>query len=102
MIAPRPELGLTIDQVQCIAAHLMPTSDKPKQSTTAEPTDAELRPLLLRLAPIAEKYGWPERDVLYWLRAPTTYFADEGRPVDHLDEPDEIVRIAGEAWGVIW
>jgi hypothetical protein len=68
----------------------------------AEPTDDELRPLLERLAPIAAKYGRPERDVLFWLRSPTTYFADEGRPVDHLHEPDEVVRIADAAWGVIW
>jgi hypothetical protein len=68
----------------------------------AESTDAELQPLLERLAPIAEKHGWPEKDVLYWLRSPTTYFADEGRPVDHLHEPAEIVRIADQAWGVIW
>jgi hypothetical protein len=68
----------------------------------AEPTDDELRPLLERLAPIANKYGRRERDVLYWLRSPTTYFADERRPVDHLHEPDKIVRIADEAWGVVW
>ena len=68
----------------------------------AEPTDDELRPLLESLAPVAEKHGWPDRDVLLWLRAPTTYFADEGRPVDHLDKPSEIVRIADEAWAVIW
>jgi len=102
VIAPRPELGLTLGQAQRIAAHLTQASDKPKQPTTAEPTDDELRPLLERLTPIAEKHGWPERDVLYWLRSPTTYFADEQRPVDHLDEPDEIVRIAAQDWGVIW
>jgi len=68
----------------------------------AEPTNEELRPLIERLAPIAEKHGWPKRDVIHWLRSPTTYFADERRPIDHLDDTDEIVRIADEAWGVIW
>jgi hypothetical protein len=67
-----------------------------------EPTDAELQPLLERLAPIANKYGRPERDVLLWLRSPTIYFRDERRPVDHLHDPGEIVRIAEEAWGVEW
>jgi len=102
VMAPRPELGLTLGQAQRIEAHLRSTSDPLGGSVMAEPTDDELRPLLLRLAPIAEKHGWPERDVIYWLRSPTTYFADDRRPVDHLDEPDEIVRIAAEDWGVIW
>jgi hypothetical protein len=49
------------------------------------------RPLMKDLKKIADKYGWNGSDVVLWMTSPTTWFADEGRPVDYLDEPARVL-----------
>lgn len=50
-----------------------------------------VRPLMQDLKTIADKYGWNGSDIVLWMTSPTTWFADEGRPVDHLDEPARVL-----------
>lgn len=45
-----------------------------------------MRPFMKDLKKIANEYGWNGSDVIRWMTSPTTLFADERRPVDHLDE----------------
>ena len=55
------------------------------------PGPMRVRPLMKDLKKIADKYGWNGSDVVLWMTSPTTWFADEGRPVDHLDEPARVL-----------
>jgi hypothetical protein len=50
-----------------------------------------MRPLMKDLKKIANEYGWDGSDVILWMTSPTTLFADERRPVDHLDEPPRVI-----------
>jgi hypothetical protein len=40
---------------------------------------------------IADEHGWNGADVVLWMASPTTWFADGGRPVEHLEEPAGIL-----------
>jgi hypothetical protein len=50
-----------------------------------------VRPLLTDLKKIASEYGWDGQDVVFWMTSPTMWFADHGRPVDHLHEPADVI-----------
>lgn len=58
-----------------------------------------VRPLLKKLKEIADEYDWNCQSVVLWMTSPTTYFADEGRPVDHLHEPAKVVAAFEDAAG---
>ena len=49
------------------------------------------RPLLKDLKKIAGECGWDGQNVVFWMTSPTTFFADHGRPVDHLHEPAKVI-----------
>ena len=51
----------------------------------------QMRPLMKDLKKIADEYGWNGSDVVLWMTSPTIWFADEGRPVDHFDEPARVL-----------
>lgn len=59
----------------------------------------KVRPLFKELKEVAGEYGRSGHDVIFWMTSPTTYFADEGRPVDHLDEPAKVVAAFEDAAG---
>lgn len=61
-----------------------------------------VRPLMKDLKKIADKYGWDGADVVLWMTSPTTWFADGGRPVDHLEEPVRILAAFEDAAGGTW
>jgi hypothetical protein len=50
-----------------------------------------VRPLMKDLKNIADEHGWNGADVVLWMASPTTWFADGGRPVEHLEEPARIL-----------
>ena len=61
------------------------------------------RGVLEDLLELARGSGWDPADLLLWMFAPTTYFVDESRPVDHFDtDPDLVLDVARRAWGVEW
>jgi hypothetical protein len=65
--------------------------------------DRTVKPVIDRLAALAITHNRNSISVLFWLFAPTSYLADEGRPVDYLNSsPDEVARIANESWSVVW
>jgi hypothetical protein len=62
----------------------------------------KVRPLMQDLKKIADQYGWNGADVILWMTSPTTWFADEGRPVDHLDEPARFLAAFEDEAGGTW
>ena len=58
-----------------------------------------VRPLLNDLKEIASENGWSGQSVVFWMTSPTTYFVDQGRPVDHLHEPAKVVAAFEDAAG---
>jgi hypothetical protein len=61
-----------------------------------------VRPLMQDLRTIADKYGWNGSDIVLWMTSPTTWFADEGRPVDHLDQPARVIAAFEDEAGAQW
>lgn len=61
-----------------------------------------VRPLMKDLKKVADKYGLDGTDVVLWMTSPTTWFADERRPVDHLDEPARIIAALEDEAGIQW
>lgn len=55
------------------------------------------------LVPIAAEYDLSRDDVLHWLHRPTTYYREPAlRPVDHLNQPEELAWLARDTWGAQW
>ncbi|WP_284753199.1 hypothetical protein [Arthrobacter sp. efr-133-R2A-120] len=61
-----------------------------------------VRPLLKELKKIASEYDWDGQDVVFWMTSPTTWFAEYGRPVDHLDEPAAVIAALTAEAGIQW
>lgn len=61
-----------------------------------------VRPLMKDLKKIADEYDWNGRDIVFWMASPTTWFSDEGRPVDHLDEPARVIAAFKDAASAQW
>lgn len=51
---------------------------------------------------LAERYGWSASGVILWMMSPTTYFEDEDRPVDHVDDGPRLLDVAESAWSIEW
>jgi|SRR5690625_518280 len=62
---------------------------------------AGIRIVIAELVAIASEHDWDEISLITWLIAPTTYL-DGQRPVDIIDEPDRLVVLAREAFGISW
>jgi hypothetical protein len=58
-----------------------------------------VRPLFKDLKEIASEYGWDGQAIVFWMTSPTIWFADHGRPVDHLDEPAAVIAALTDAAG---
>lgn len=56
-------------------------------------------PLLRDLKEIADKYKRDGSDVVFWLTSPSSWFADGGRPVDHLNEPSRVLAAFEDSVG---
>ncbi|MFF0904971.1 UNVERIFIED_CONTAM: hypothetical protein RF653_14950 [Kocuria sp. CPCC 205316] len=61
-------------------------------------------PLLVirHLHQTAQRLEVGEESVLLWLTAPTTWWGEDSRPVDHLQEPEEVVRAFEVHYGTEW
>jgi hypothetical protein len=58
-----------------------------------------VRPLVKDLKEIASEYGRGGQYIIFWLTFPTIWFADHGRPVDHLNEPAAVIAAFTDAVG---
>src|SRR5690625_3658518 len=60
-----------------------------------------LRPVIADLITAGRLQGRTERGLVQWLMSPTTYL--EGRrPVEIIDDPPRLLKVAGSAFGVQW
>ncbi|MCW4466568.1 hypothetical protein OK351_13800 [Glutamicibacter sp. MNS18] len=60
-----------------------------------------VRPVMEDLIGVATAYGRSEASLALWMTTQTGYLDGE-RPVDHLAQPDKIVEVAQQAFGVQW
>lgn len=56
-------------------------------------------PVLLELA---KRNGIPPWDVALWMISPTSLFAAQDRPADHLRDPEQLLAAAHIAFEVVW
>jgi hypothetical protein len=59
-------------------------------------------PVMAWLIELAAANGRSEADLLLWLCSPTTAFDAEDRPVDHLEQPDAVLRAAKNQFEAQW
>lgn len=61
-----------------------------------------IHPVIKPLLALAKENGWPPRDVTYWMTSPSRWFADCLRPVDHLGDPDRVLKAAKDQFEDMW
>jgi hypothetical protein len=61
-----------------------------------------VRAVIPQLIAIARGFGIPDEDLVMWLASPTTFFASQDRPVDHLDDPERLLAAARDDFGAAW
>lgn len=59
-------------------------------------------PVIRDLYRAAQQLEVGEESILLWLTAPTTWWGEPSRPVDHLEEPEEVVRAFTSHYGTEW
>lgn len=62
---------------------------------------AGVRPVIASLRKIGAEHGWDESSLIEWLVGPTTYLGGQ-RPVDVIDDPDRLLAVAAESFGISW
>lgn len=60
-----------------------------------------IRPVIAELISLGAQYDRSEAGLIQWLARPTTYL-DGARPVDIIDEPERLLSVARDAFGVQW
>lgn len=60
------------------------------------------RPVMRQLHRAAAEYEVPEEAVLLWIVSPTTWWGDDTRPVDHLEDTDGILGAFRSRFGTEW
>jgi len=63
--------------------------------------DGTIHPAISELVAAMHEGGWSEGNFIIWLCSPSRTFANGGRPVDHLDDPD-IVPFAIDMMSADW
>ncbi|TFB91461.1 hypothetical protein [Cryobacterium sp. HLT2-28] len=58
-------------------------------------------PVVPVLVELARDVGWSQNELVIWLCSPSGYFGGD-RPVEHLDEADELAEKARDAATVEW
>ena len=53
------------------------------------------------LVNLAVNSNWDKEDVVFWLVSPTTYFQG-AKPVDHIDDTVNLLKVADLAWNISW
>jgi hypothetical protein len=59
-------------------------------------------PVIPRLLTVTRELGVPDEDVVLWMATRSTLFAQQDRPVDHLDDPERLLAAAEAHFGAIW
>lgn len=65
-------------------------------------TEAGPLPVIRNLHQAAQGLEVGEESVLLWLSAPTTWWGDSSRPVDHLQDPEEVALAFEKHYGAEW
>lgn len=60
-----------------------------------------IRPVIADLRTVADEHDWDEASLIEWMVAPTTYLGGD-RPVDVIEEEDELLEVARAAFGISW
>lgn len=63
---------------------------------------ADIREAIPELMALAKHDGIPPWDVAYWMISPSSLFAAQDRPMDRLDDPDELLIAARYEFETIW
>lgn len=66
------------------------------------PRTSDVRPVIGELLAISRSYDVPDEDVMLWLCSRTSYFPEQDRPVDHLDDPLLLLAAARDEFGALW
>lgn len=61
-----------------------------------------VRPVIPALIAIAAENDYSQTDLLLWMFTETTYFDDERRPIDHLEQTEELLDVARNSMGIQW
>jgi hypothetical protein len=64
--------------------------------------DGNFRDFIKALKLIGLQHDRGDKSLIVWMCIPTTYIIGSRRPVDILDDPETILRVAKEAWSVQW
>lgn len=62
----------------------------------------DVRPVIGDLLSISRRYDVPDEDVMLWLCSRSSLFAEQDRPVDHLDDPQLLLAAARDEFGAVW
>lgn len=63
--------------------------------------DQGIRPVIAEYLRVGREFNRSEAGLIQWLVGPTTYL-DGKRPVDILDDPQRLLSVARQAFGVQW
>jgi hypothetical protein len=59
-------------------------------------------PIIPDLLTLTRGLDVPDEDVVLWMAAPSSAFADQRRPVDHLNDREQLLAAAEAHFGAIW
>ncbi|MEC5179478.1 hypothetical protein [Arthrobacter sp. CG_A4] len=59
-------------------------------------------PVIPQLIAVARDLETTDEDLVLWLAAPSSMFAEQDRPADHLNDPDRLLAAARTEFGAIW
>lgn len=59
-------------------------------------------PVIPELLALTRGLGVSDEDLVLWMAAPSAAFADQRRPVDHLNDPGKLLAAAEAHFGAIW
>jgi len=65
-------------------------------------TDSPKRLCVSSLRTLAEGIDVSEEAILLWMAAPSTWWTEDSRPVDHLDDPEGVLAAFESHYGSIW
>lgn len=61
-----------------------------------------IRPIIPKLITMAKDNHQTDEDLILWLSSPSSYFREEDRPVDHLEEESRVLAAAADEFAETW